>query len=64
MKHNNFDLKKDLIDHLKDFLFVYIHKYSEENQAYYDTITSDIDEEVKIEDPINIPLFMFNQPEQ
>ncbi len=62
MKHNNFDIKKDLVDHIKDFLFLYIEKYNEEDEAYFDTITSDTDEEIRVDDPIQFPSFMYIQP--
>ena len=64
MKHNSFDIKKDLVDNIKDFLFLYIDKYNEEAEAevYYDTTTSDTDEGISVEDPIQFPSFMYKQP--
>ncbi len=60
MKHNNFDPKKDVINHMKEFLYIFIDKIKRDYKGYYNDIVNS--EEGEAEDAIHFPIFMFTDP--
>jgi hypothetical protein len=58
MKHNSFDIFKDIITNLLDFFSIFVHEEKEENVIHY----LETEETTEGEESVHFPLFMFSEP--
>jgi hypothetical protein len=63
MKHNNFDVKNDVINHIKDFIFLFIEKVKRDYKCYVYETNPEEGDDVQ-EESIHFPIFMFTEPEK
>lgn len=61
MKHNNFDIVKDLIVHIKEFFSIFEDEFNNTDSDSIDYFETEV-EDSKICNNIHFPLFMFSDP--
>jgi hypothetical protein len=63
MKHNIFNLNRDVIQHIKQFLEIFIQHDQEIYENINDDLSSSVEEyPLSYESAIHFPIFMYTQP--